>query len=312
MNLIDFKVIVIGDANVGKSSLINRFVDGAFLQDGRTKDREKDIVISGSRVRFHISEISDPNGVRLHNYPHVYLLCFSLSEPGTLLNSLGVWYNKVRGTGVPLILVGCKSDVCGVEKEQIRVVSSQVQAMDYIETSSKLSQTSVCSMFESAYALCSNRSPISPVYKRRSRSAVRETSTSETSAPSLRTSLPKDCPRRDSSLLSSRSKTGSLSSVSTKSKSSTLSSTRSDSSMISISTKTPRVRRRGETKEADKGERMVTIRCERLSSEREYEQVEIEIPLSVYNNMQTQSTPLSNRNSSNRKSLVNRLRNLFV
>ena len=69
------------------------------------------------------------------------------------------------------------------------------------------------------------------------------------------------------------------------------------------------MRRRGE---GDKGERMVRIRCERLNREREFEQVEIEIPLSVYNNMQAQSDPLNNRNNNNRKSLVNRIKNMFL
>lgn len=38
-------------------------------------------------------------------------------------------------------------------------------------------------------------------------------------------------------------------------------------------------------------ERMVTIQCERLSRERQHEQVEIEIPLSVYNNLQRGTRP---------------------
>ena len=274
----------------------------------------RELILAESRVRFSISECSEPSELRLLEYPDIYLICFGLNDPATLLNTVGEWYPRVRGTGIPLILVGCKSDISGVQREQIRAVSSQVQATDYLETSSKFSDRSVYTMFESAFFLSSPQSSISPSYKRRSRSAIRDNSSSKI-VPCLRNSLSKDSPlpRRDSSLFSSRSKTGSLSSVSVKSKSSTLSSTRSDSSMISISTKTPRIRRRGETcRDPEKGERMVTIRCERLTSEREYEQVEIEIPLSVYNNMQAQSNPLSNRNSAQRMSLVNRLRNLFI
>ena len=66
---------------------------------------------------------------------------------------------------------------------------------------------------------------------------------------------------------------------------------------------------------------MVTIRCERLTADKQYEQVEIEIPLSVYNNMQEEEKEGGpqgagmghlNRNSANRKSLVKKLKNLFV
>ena len=276
--------------------------------DNRVESAEKEVVMRGTRVRFILSEQKEwREGLEAVD---VYLLCFSLEDPASLLNSVGVWYPRVRGTGTPLILVGCKSDVSTIAMEEIRAISSQVQAADYIETSSKLSGQSINAMFGSIYTLCAPGPTLSPGYRRRSRSSRRDISSARLALSHTKNS--KDCllaGGRDSSLLSCRSKTGSLSSVSTRSKSSTLSSTKSDSSMISISTKTPRLRRRGGEAEA---ERMVTIRCERLTSEREYEQVEIEIPLSVYNNMQTQSNPLADRNATNRKSLVNRIKNMFI
>jgi len=66
--------------------------------------------------------------------------------------------------------------------------------------------------------------------------------------------------------------------------------------------------------ETEKGERMVTIRCERLSSEREVEQVEIEIPLPVYNKMQAQSKGpnRSSRSATRRRGLVHKLWKIFA
>jgi len=94
-----------------------------------------------------------------------------------------------------------------------------------------------------------------------------------------------------------RGKTGSLSSVSMRSKSSTLSSTRSDTSMqsvkrdtatkqapISIVTnpaKTPKTSRKTTT-----GEKMITIKCQRLTADKMYEEVEIEVPAPVYETLQ--------------------------
>jgi len=93
-----------------------------------------------------------------------------------------------------------------------------------------------------------------------------------------------------------RGKTGSLSSVSMRSKSSTLSSTRSDTSMqsvkrdtatkqapISIVTnpaKTPKTSRK------TTGEKMITIKCQRLTADKMYEEVEIEVPAPVYETLQ--------------------------
>merc|ERR1719222_145915 len=96
-----------------------------------------------------------------------------------------------------------------------------------------------------------------------------------------------------------RGKTGSLSSVSMRSKSSTLSSTRSDTSMqsvkrdtatkqapISIVTnpaKTPKTSRKAGEKGAEK---MITIKCQRLTADKTYEEVEIEVPAPVYETLQ--------------------------
>ena len=74
-----------------------------------------------------------------------------------------------------------------------------------------------------------------------------------------------------------------------RSKSSTLSSTRSDSSMQSVkrdvttkqtpisivtnSAKTPKTSRKAGEKGAEKGEKMITIKCQRLTADETYEEV---------------------------------------
>ena len=102
----------------------------------------------------------------------------------------------------------------------------------------------------------------------------------------------------NSPILNPRSKMGSLSSMSMRSKSSTLSSTRSDTSMksvqsaksnnpISITTaKTPKNNRKAPEKEKEKGEKMITIKCQRLTADKTYEEVEIEVPAPIYETMQ--------------------------
>jgi len=110
---------------------------------------------------------------------------------------------------------------------------------------------------------------------------------------------------------------GSLSSMSMRSKSSTLSSTKSDTSMQSITTnsrntisittkKTPKVARKTGNKDKDKQnggqeEKMITIKCQRLTADRTYEEVEIEVPAPIYETMQNYTetgSPLAGRQSS--------------
>jgi len=246
----------------------------------------------------------------------VLLLCYSMADPSSLLSLVTAWLTELRLAAVPatpVLLVGCKSDRREVEREQVGIVSSQLQAMEALETSAKLSERSVKLLFDAAFAASrKNMLPppsfVSPqAVKRRSQSASRDLMSTRVSPVLLISST--GLMMNDSPTLS---KTSSLGSV--RSKSSTLSSTKSDSSMISISTsRTPRVRRRGDVREdKEKGEKTVRIRCGRLNNERVYEEVEIEIPLSVYNNMQTESPAISSRNSSERKSLANRLKSLFI
>ena len=113
--------------------------------------------------------------------------------------------------------------------------------------------------------------------------------------------------------LNSRSKLGSLSTMSVRSKSSTLSSTKSDSSMISISTsKTPRMSRK--VPEKVKSEKMITIKCQRLAADKTYEEVEIEVPAPIYENMMVYGDQgsVTMKDMRERKSLGNKLKSLFT
>ena len=86
--------------------------------------------------------------------------------------------------------------------------------------------------------------------------------------------------------LSFRKKSTSISSSSLTSKSSTLSSTKSESSTISITTttsKTPLMPKNSEKKV--KADETVTIKCQRLNIHKELEEVEIEVPANVFNNL---------------------------
>ena len=101
--------------------------------------------------------------------------------------------------------------------------------------------------------------------------------------------------------------------MSVRSKSSTLSSTKSDSSMISISTsKTPRMSRK--VPEKVKSEKMITIKCQRLAADKTYEEVEIEVPAPIYENMMVYGDQgsVAMKDMRERKSLGNKLKSLFT
>ena len=57
----------------------------------------------------------------------------------------------------------------------------------------------------------------------------------------------------------------------------------------------------------------VTIKCQRLNSHKEVEEVEIEVPANVFNNIETDDVDYNLvRNSKERKSLGSKLRRLIL
>ena len=64
-----FKVIIIGDAGVGKTSILLRFIEDKFIQTttsiGYISDRKKTIKVNGKEVQLHVWDTAGQVG--LHN-----------------------------------------------------------------------------------------------------------------------------------------------------------------------------------------------------------------------------------------------------
>ena len=69
-----FKIILIGDNGVGKSSFIRRFCEGSFVADMETT----------IGVDFYISEL-DLNGKKIKVGEVIYTQCTCIEDPGRLL-----------------------------------------------------------------------------------------------------------------------------------------------------------------------------------------------------------------------------------
>ena len=219
----------------------------------------------------------------------VFLLCYSIADPGTLFSCLDHWVPELRlqAPATPILLVGCQSDrrtasntasSSLVTSVQALAVSQQIGAVMYVETSASTSRRAVSSVME--VAALTSLGELRP-------SATSPVKTPPNHPPSPQTSQKT---LRGRSVSSTRDNwDGSL-----RSNSSTLSSTKSDASMRSeaseasprISINTAKSGRVSEARtEAGTGERMVSIKCQRLRPDKTYEEVEIEVPEAVYNTM---------------------------
>ena len=204
--------------------------------------------------------------------------------------------------------------------QQAQSVAKQIGAVSYIETSAKMSYSSTAAAFEAAATVSQSPqlSRQSSVMSTSSMSQSRKFQTNQkykhrdASEPRTLTGgrmASLNCLRPPS--LSQSRRGVSASSTSLHSKSSTLSSSKSSSSILSVSTnKTPVMTRRMSKQE--KADQMVTIKVERLNKDRQMEEVEIEIPMGVYRNMDQDCDNDFVRNCGKRNSLASKLRQLML
>ena len=155
-----FKVIVIGDGEVGKTSLTFRFSTGTFRQHYLmtigVEFAVKMIEIDGKNVKL---QVWDTGGQERFSYirPLYYrgavgaIVAFDLTNDESFLH-VPNWISEVRkycGV-VPMILVGTKADL--VDKRQVTKERAQEYARKlnapYFETSSKTGEN-VVDVFES-------------------------------------------------------------------------------------------------------------------------------------------------------------------
>ena len=285
----------------------------------QTTTHQKLHYVGDTRIRFLIRELSEPTEEALKE-TDVTVLCFSLETLVSLAQVVSHW-TSLSGCG-PLLVVGTKSDARPSQAntyQQAQAVASQIGALAYIETSAKLSYTSSTSVFESAASsvlpqlsrqpsLMSTNSMISTTRLNSSRRRDGSQPRSESSSKVSTLEYMKKSPSM--SLAAAKRSLLGASSGSLHSKSSTLSSNKSNSSVISISTgKTPVLARRSARQVME--EQTVKIKVERLTRDKQVEEVEIEMPLNVYNNIESNETEFV-RNSGRRKSLACKLKNLIL
>jgi small GTP-binding protein len=118
-----YKVILVGDPAVGKTSLINRFVTNTFIRDykatiGVAISSKQVIIENDQEAYLQIWDIAGQTlfhkfRKRFFNNTHGALLVFDLTVPNTLENLSLSWIVDIENIvgKIPLILLGNKHDL---------------------------------------------------------------------------------------------------------------------------------------------------------------------------------------------------------
>lgn len=146
----EYKVVVLGDSGVGKTSFITRFVNSTFNEATEPTPGasflSKAITIHDSSVKFNIWDTAGQE--RYHALAKVYyrdahavILIYDITRQASFLG-LKNWMTELRSTAGPnvaIAIVGNKEDL--VEREQVNVIEAKQYAEEnhaaFVKTSAK-------------------------------------------------------------------------------------------------------------------------------------------------------------------------------
>jgi len=152
-----FKIIVIGDPAVGKTSLINRFIQDKFTADYKetigTNILRKTIELKEMTINMTLWDIAGQE--RWTDMRHVYyqgssgcIMVYDVSRPITFKHIEEYWYpdfrNFCKEEKVPVILIANKNDVPAklkrVDSYEGTELGGKVNAFRFLETSALTGQ----------------------------------------------------------------------------------------------------------------------------------------------------------------------------
>ncbi|CCW63556.1 unnamed protein product [Phytomonas sp. EM1] len=146
-----FKIIVIGDSGVGKSSLTVRLSEDVFYKDYASTIaidfRMYQMNYMDKHVRLQIWDTAGQErfqsvATAFYRGANGVMLCFDLTHRPSFLH-IEQWMERVKQQalpGIPCLLIGCKSDGARTNRQVTReeaMAWATQHKMSYIETSAK-------------------------------------------------------------------------------------------------------------------------------------------------------------------------------
>jgi len=180
----NIKCVVVGDGAVGKTCLLISYTTNAFPGEYIPTvfdNYSANVMVDGKPVNLGLWDTAgqeDYDRLRPLSYPQtdVFLICFSIISPNSFENVKSKWWPEIQhhAPGVPLILVGTKSDmrndpamqaqlaskglkVVSVEEAQQR--ARDIGAVSYMECSA-LTQDNLKTVFDEAIRASMNKKQV--------------------------------------------------------------------------------------------------------------------------------------------------------
>jgi small GTP-binding protein len=150
-----FKILIVGDGGVGKTTILYRYVDGRFLEDTKmtvgTNFFIKDIDLpkENAKIKFQIWDLGGQEhfaAIRQNFYAGAkgVIYVFDLTRRYSF-NNLLEWRDEVEtviGKEVPSILIGNKLDLISndsldISQDELTIMKEELHFSNYFKTSAK-------------------------------------------------------------------------------------------------------------------------------------------------------------------------------
>lgn len=156
-----FKVLLLGDSGVGKTSLMNRFTDGKFSTETKStigvEYSKKTVNVEGSLIQASIWDTAGQERFRAMAKTYYKgavgaLVVYDVTKPHTLESVHKLWMTEIKQhamQNIKIVLIGNKIDLAEerlVKKEEAKAIAEEYQ-LPYIETSAQ-SDSNVEAAFE--------------------------------------------------------------------------------------------------------------------------------------------------------------------
>ena len=149
MAAVSLKCVLVGDAGIGKTSLLYKHVLGHVPEGhGCLSSCDNHVImthVDGEKVQLRLWDTEgskDYDRLRPLSYPNtnLFLLCFSVDEPTSLKSIKERWYPELNHhcPGTPIILVGTKEDLRGNRDGEALKEQPQVSAEEGLKMSREI------------------------------------------------------------------------------------------------------------------------------------------------------------------------------
>lgn len=142
-----FKILLLGNGHVGKTSLVNRFVDDKFTQEYLhtigLQPSQKYLSLNNKYICLSIFDIAGDKSVKalremFYRGSKGALVTFDLTNQ-TSFDDITKWHKEAKKVSKDqlFVLVGNKNDLDNrvIKKEDAKELAAKLKCVDYIETS---------------------------------------------------------------------------------------------------------------------------------------------------------------------------------